>query len=139
MNETTLKLFEADCQTTYHESKAFLINADAVTLDWNIVVTAGPSLVEWYMEFTSDNPLSSSATWYREVAEEDGGNGVTLMPEVTRKFTSNGVSTGLTAGTHNLSTQLIRKHRYVHLKIRCNTGRATVTVVAPFGLVASAP
>jgi len=132
--QTTIELFNAPCGMAFQPTKAFLIVADSVSLDWEINVTAAPSLVEWYLEFASGSPLDSNTKWYREVAEEDGGLGVTFMPKVLRRFTENGVNTGLGAGLNFLSAQLIRKHRFVRLQVRCSTGAATVKVITPFGI-----
>ena len=109
------------------------MQAERMTFDFEFTVAAGGSTVEWYMEFTSENPNAPTTRWKREVAEEDIGGGVVHMPNVVRDFV-------LLAGAAARSCQFVRAHRFCRLQIRVSAGAATsVRIDAPFGLGVAAP
>jgi len=130
---TPFVIYDAAAQAAFTPSKPFLIVAERVTLDWFFDKTAGVSTakVEWFLEFTSDDPLSVAARWAREVAEEDIGNGVTHMPPVVRDFAD--IPTGQT----KRSTQFVRSHQFVRVQIKLALTSPDllqrVTVQTPFG------
>ena len=123
---------------TFVPSTPFQLRGERVVLDWDIVITAG-ARVEWFLEFTSDNPLAATARWRREVAEEDVGGGVTDMPQVVRNFQVLGGGV-LPTGTHRLSAQMVRAHNFARIQVRVASGTVTgLNVFAVFGTSVSAP
>lgn len=111
--------------TTFQASAPFGLVGDHVVLDSIIVVAntgaqppGTPAQVEWYPEFTFDDPNSTTARWFRETAEEDLGNGDVRMPKTVRRWSENGDDLPLATGTHNLDAQFSRKHNYCRIQIR---------------------
>lgn len=107
--------------TSFQPSAALLVSGETVVLDFTVVVAnTGAALlgrIEWYLEFTSGDPLSSTTRWFREVAEEDAGDGDVKMPKVIRRFTEQG-GTNLAVGNHYFNVQFVRKHLFVRVQIR---------------------
>jgi len=108
-------------------TNALLIVGDTVTLDFLLVTSAGPTAVQFFLEFSEDN-----VNWFREVAEEDGGKGVVSMPKVLRTFADNN-GTNLADGTHLVSCQFTRRAQLVRLQMSVGAGACVATVTAPFG------
>ena len=116
-------------------SRWFLLHGEKDTLDFKIVVSSGPAVVAWYLEFSKD-----LVDAYREVAEEDVGNGVTHMPKVLRDFKEASTGTGLLTGTHLLTTQFVRSHMFCRIQIACTSGTVTrATVLSRFGELPTMP
>ena len=113
---------------------ALLIVAERIVFDMEITSTADGRL-DWHMEFTSDDPLSPAARWYREVSEDDMGGGVVDMPAVARNY----VVTG--AAVTRLSAQFVRAHRFVRLQLQqtAAAGISRVRIEAPFGQAVLSP
>lgn len=112
--------------------------AERVAVDFTLVVTV-PAKVDWFLEFTRQNPLAAGAPFFQEIAEEDIGGGVTHMPKVIRDFQENGGAL-LAAGTHRLTAQFVRAHDIARLQIRASVGTVTrATIEAVFGVGAVAP
>jgi hypothetical protein len=135
-----LVLFDAPPEVAvFRASKPFLIVAERVVLDFIFRKTAGLStaIVEWYLEFASDDPNAAATRWFREVAEEDVGAGVTHMPPVVRDFS--GIPTGTTAR----SCHLVRSHRFCRVQVQLAFASPDLlqrlTITTPFGIVAQAP
>lgn len=106
------------------------ISGEAVVLDFTITVPAGPGVnVEWYPEYTSENPATGN--YFREVSEEDVGKGDVRMSGVIRRFTQFNSDAALAAGTYRFNVQLRRQHAFVRLQLR--GASAVVQVFAPYG------
>lgn len=124
--------------TSFVASKVFILGAEHVTLDFEAVITTNPTVVEWFMEFTSENPLDASTRFFREVAEEDAGNGVVAMPIVIRSLRDNNAADNLLpVATHLMSMQFIRHHKLVRIQARllAGGGAARLTVDEPFATI----
>lgn len=117
----------------------FFITAEKVVLDFLATVTV-LAAIDWFLEFTGDNPLSAAAVWNQELAEEDAGGGVVAMPKVVRTFKENG-GANLAIGTHSLSCQFVRTHKYCRIQARVNAvpagGAASLQVSTQFGIPAT--
>jgi hypothetical protein len=121
-------------------SAPFVLVGDRITIDFTIGVTV-PGLVEWFMEFTEENPVTT-AEWFREVAEEDQGGGITEMPIVIRRLAASSPGAppfvNLAAGTHRITTQFVRHHQIARIQARA-AGTATMLAVVRFGGAAIPP
>jgi hypothetical protein len=120
-------------------SKPILIAGEKVVLDFRLVIPGpGPLSVQWYPEFTEGNPFDpTNLEWFREVAEEDIGNGNVRMSLVIRRFTINGADTALPAGTHRIDCEFKRTHKFFRIQM---LGLGCVArVIVPFGEIPSAP
>jgi hypothetical protein len=113
-------------------SKAIVITSGAVTLDFLLNCSAGPSIVTFFLEFSEDGK-----TWFAEVADEDSGNGVVLMPKVVRTFAdNNGVSIADNAA-FAVCCQFTRRAPIVRVQMAASAGTVVVTsLTAPFGSLA---
>lgn len=131
-------LFNGALTASFVAGPPMLLSDGALSIDFELTTSSGPTTVLWYPEFARDNPLVAATKWYRELAEEDVGNGVVNMPKAIRDFQENG-GAGLADGTHYVSAQLIRRHLFVRLQMRVSTGVASVVATAPFGLPAQTP
>ncbi len=128
-------IFNAPLTSAFKPTRAFMIESNEITFYHDLVIATAAMSVEWYMEF-SDNPGGASPVWRREIAEEDAGGGVVLMPEVVRTFADNGGTT-LSVGTHNLDAEFKRRNKFCRVQIRATgggTARAKITI--PFGIQA---
>lgn len=123
----SIQIFNKTLTDTFAVSQPFLIANNTITLDFKLDVTAGPASVEWYLEFGEDP--SASGEWYREMAQEDPGGGVVLVPEVVRTFANNGASDLTSPATYFFDTELVRRHKLARVQIRV-TDVDTMTVVA---------
>ncbi len=129
MSATPAIIFNAALTAAYQASEPIAIADDTIILDFEIVIAVGTVRVLWYLEFTSDNPFSASAKWFREVSEEDIGNGDVRMPYAIRRFSTYGADADLGVGTHYLDVQLKRVHNFCRIKILGNG--ASAKVIAP--------
>jgi hypothetical protein len=112
-----------------------LVSDKRVVLDFTLV-TPGGVAIEWYPEFTDGGTNLATAPWFREVSEEDIGNGDVRMNEVIRRFSTYNADAFLPAGTHRYSVQLQRTHAIYRVQIR---GAGVVaTIASPFGKLATA-
>jgi len=113
-----------------------MITAEKVVLDFLATVTA-VAAIDWFLEFTGDNPNDAAAVWSRELAEEDAGGGVVAMPKVVRTFKENG-GANLAIGVHPMSCQFVRTHKSCRLQARVNAvpaaGAASLLVSTQFGI-----
>lgn len=137
----TIQMFNGALTGAFQPSQPIMLTAERFTIDWLLTVAAGAvAVLEWYLEFASDDPNAASTQWFREVAEEDATGGDVNMPKVVRTFEENGGG-GLTAATtHGLSTQFVRAHNFVRVQVRLLSGAATTAqILARFGLPAISP
>ena len=131
-------LFNAPLTAAFQPSLPILIPGEKVVLDFKLViVSAGLVRVQWYPEFTSDNPGDPNAEWYRETAEEDLGNGDVRMPSSIRRFSTEGVDADLPSGTYFFDTQFKRSHKFCRIQL-LGLG-CTAKVLAVFGEIPIAP
>ncbi len=131
--EDIVLLKNAPLTGSFRPSKWLAIQNKEFTLDFQLAITGGAATVEYYLEFTS-NPTNTSAPVFRELAQEDAGNGEVLMPAVVRTFAVAGGS-DLPIGNYAFDTEYVRRHRAVRVQIRV-TGDGAVaraTITAPFG------
>lgn len=127
----SLPIFNGPLTNAFQPSLPLLINDSVVVLDTTLVIAGGPVRVEWYPEFTDDNPFDVNTRWYRELAEEDVGNGDVRMALTIRRFSTYGADADLPPGTYQLDAQFRRVHDFCRIQIR-GLG-ATARVIAPFG------
>lgn len=103
----------------------------------NIAVPGTPATIQWYPEFTSADPNNPATVWFREVAEEDLGNGDVRMSKVIRRFAENGSDAPLAEGLHYLDGQFARRHNFCRLQLAVKAGGAdncSASVLAVFGI-----
>lgn len=131
-------IWNGPLSASFQPSLPITISADKLVLDFDITVGGRtPLTVQWYPEFAEGDvaPSSGAARWYREVAEEDIGNGDVRMPLSIRRFTTNGTDAGLPPGTYRVSVQLKRTHMFARIQIQGDG--CTVTVRAPLSELAA--
>jgi hypothetical protein len=126
-------LLNSGLSANFSPTGAVMIVGNRLLLDFELEVTGATlAQVEWYQEFTGDDPASASAEWYREVASKTVDGAVT-MSELVRTFkTSAGANLG--AGTHRLSLGFERLQRIARLQIRAAAGAVQAQITAPYGL-----
>jgi hypothetical protein len=131
-------IFDAPLTANFRPSLAILIPCEQVVLDFKLVINSRtPVQVQWYPEFTSDNPANLLAEWYRETAEEDISNGDVRMPPSIRRFSTNGGDADLPTGTYLFDTQFKRTHKFCRIQI-LGLG-CMARVLAVFGEIPQAP
>jgi hypothetical protein len=119
-------------------SQPLLILATEVVLDFDLFIAdRTPVRVLWYPEYTKDNPRDPNTIWFRELAEEDIGNGDIRMPYTQRRFSTQGADADLPAGHYFFDVQLKRTHAFARIQI-WGLG-CTAKVWAPFGEIPNAP
>jgi hypothetical protein len=129
-------LYKNALTNAFKPSGYTMIAGDRLTLDFDFTTTGGPSTIEWYLEFAK-NP--AKGPWRRELAEEDGGKGNVLMPEVVRTFATNN-ATALADGPHGYSSQFRRQEAFARIQARITAGACTqFNVSDPFGSQPTAP
>lgn len=137
-----LQLFNGVLTNAFQPSIPSAVRGDSVVVDFalSIVNTATPpgtgASIEWYFEFTEIDPNSPAATWAREVAEEDVGQGDVRMSAVVRRFANTLAENNLPPGAYRFSTQFKRVHAFYRLQLRVAAGGAdtcTATATDPFG------
>jgi hypothetical protein len=121
-------MFNGPLSSGYRPTKAVLISATEFTVDFELVISGSTATVQYYLEFGEDP--DPNAKWYREIAEEDAGGGVVLMPVVIRSLAAN-AGGNLPVGTHLLDAEFKRRHRFVRLQLS-SAGTVACTVTAPF-------
>lgn len=140
MGSMSIELFNAALPVSpaaYAQTSAFHIEGERFAVDVELTVgTAGP--VDFYLEYSEENP--SSGRWFREIAEEDQGGGVTEMPLVVRTLRAEGSPfANLAAGTHRVTLQFIRTHKFGRINMRMRSGAASARIVSVFGVKAVVP
>jgi hypothetical protein len=126
---TPAVLFDAALTASFQASAPVTVSEDIAIFDFTITIAVGTVRVQWYLEYTSDNPYSPTAIWYRETAEEDIGNGDVRMPSAIRRFSTFGADADLGVGTYYFDVQLKRVHDFCRIRIAGNGAYAKV--VAP--------
>jgi hypothetical protein len=129
----SVQLFNGTVPGAFAPSQWLLLDSEQLTLTWQLVTTGGPTVVLFFLEFTSDPTQGANTVAAREVDEQDTGNGVVLMAKVTRQFDENNASTGLADGTHVLSTQFVRQAPFVRVQMEVTAGAATLLLTAASG------
>jgi hypothetical protein len=124
-------LFNGPLSGSFVPTKAIALVAQKLTLDFEIAASGGPTTVQWYVEF-ADAP---TGPWFREIAQEDSGQGQVLMPAVVRTFANTG-GMSLTDGTYRFDAELVRQQRLARVQLAVGSGAAKVKVTAPFGIAA---
>jgi len=123
---------------SFQPSLPVLIPVEKVVLDFKITIPGRDSIrVQWYPEFSEDSPTDPNVEWYREVAEEDIGNGDVRMPIAIRRFSTEGADADLPPGTYFLSVQFKRSHKIC--RIQMAGAGAAVVVKTVFGDIPTAP
>lgn len=119
-------IFNAALTAAYQASLPVSVSDEMIILDFQIVIAVGTVRVLWYLEFTSGNPYDPSTVWYREVSEEDIGNGDVRMPAAIRRFSTPGADADLPAGTYGFDVQLKRVHNFCRVQIQGNGANAKI-------------
>lgn len=132
----SITLLKKTLTSAFQPSQALVIADRTVTLDFKFTVSNGPATIEWYLELGEDP--SPTGDWYREVAQEDPGNGNVAIPIVVRTFALNGGG-GLTDGSYLLDAEMVRRHKLARVQIRATAGTVSMQIIAPFGMTAIAP
>lgn len=123
----TSPIFDALLTAAYQPSAPVVVSDEMIILDFEIIVPVGSTVrVLWYLEFASSNPFDANTKWYREVSEEDIGNGDVRMPMAIRRFSTSGADADLPAGTYYLDVQLKRVHDFCRVQIQGNGARAKI-------------
>lgn len=112
-------------------SRALLITGGVLTLDFLIAVT-GPATITFFLEF-SENATATSGDWSAEVAEENAGKGVVLMPKVVRTFADNNSTAVATNAAFAVSCQFTRQAPFARVQAAVSAGTAVMTLTTPFG------
>jgi hypothetical protein len=133
----SITIFNRTLTGSFVASQSIVVVNNAVSLNFTLTVTNGPATIEWYLELGSDEATPTNSEWFRELAEEDPGNGAVALPIVVRTFAANGGG-GLADGTYRLDAELVRRAKMARVQIRATAGTVQATVTAPFGLVAQA-
>lgn len=119
---------QATLSASYTASRTLLIAGGAMTLDFLLNCSAGPSTVTFFLEFSEDG-----INWFAEVAEEDAGKGIVAMPKVVRTFADNN-STAIANNTaFAVSCQFKRRAQFGRVQIAASAGTVLATITAPFG------
>jgi hypothetical protein len=144
----SISLFNGPLTNAFQPTQGFLLAGDSVVLDMTAIIASVPPAatlgrIEFFLEYTTQDPNAASTSWFREVAEEDIGNGDVRMAKVVRRFSEQGSDVPLAVGTHRLNMQFSRKEGFARLQVRVVAGGAnacTLSVAAVFGaLPLSAP
>lgn len=137
-------IFNAALTNAFQASDPFIMTGEAIVLDTlltvaNIAVPGTAARIEWYFEFGSDDPNATTTSWYREVAEEDIGNGDVRMSTVVRRFAINAADAPLPEGTYRFDTQFNRRHNFCRVQIRVLAGGADNCRAMILSVLGSAP
>ena len=135
---SAVKILDQALSTSFEASTPLLVSSERVTVDFLLAITAQAG-VEWYLEFTDGDPNNANTQWYRELAEEDNGGGLTDIPLVVRAFkAAGGANPGV--GTFAASAQFIRTHKFFRIQIRAASGTVTrARIFGQFGIKAVTP
>ena len=134
----SVQLFNATLGGALQPSSWLLITGEEVPLVWELTTNGGPTVIQFFLEFTDDPTKGAATIAAREVDEQDTGNGVVTMAKVTRTFNENGLTTGLADGSHKLATQFVRQGSYVRVQVQVTAGAASLTLTASSGSLAVA-
>lgn len=111
-------------------SLALMLVSEQLEIDFDLTCIGGPSKVEYFIEYSED-----LITWFAEVADEDVGRGVTLMPKAVRTLADNS-SSAIADNPHFRATcQFVRKAPFARIQMTASQGTVVVNkITAPFGL-----
>jgi hypothetical protein len=137
-------LFNGALTNAFQPTQGFLLTGESIVLDMTAVVAsvppaATPGRIEFYFEFTTADPNAAGTAWFREVAEEDIGNGDVRQSKVVRRFAENGSDAPLAVGTHRLNLQFTRKAGFARLQVRVLAGGANVCTLKVESVFGSIP
>jgi hypothetical protein len=140
----SISLFNGPLTNAFQPTAGFLLAGETVVLDLVANVASVPPAadagrIECYLEYTTEDPNAVNTRWFREVAEEDIGNGDVRMPKVVRRFTENGADTALAVGIHYLNMQFSRKEGFARLQVRVAAGGANACSLAVFAVFGALP
>lgn len=111
-------------------SLALMLVAGDLEIEFDLTCSGGPSTVKYYIEYSED-----LVTWFREVAEEDAGRGIVLMPKALRTLADNGSTTIADNPHFKASCQFVRKAPFARVQMSATAGTVVVnSVTAPFGM-----
>lgn len=130
-----MQLYKANLSTRFKPTLPLQVAAGTLPLNFLIAVplsTPAPAAVVWYLEFTEGNPNDPTTQWFREVDEQDTGDGVVTMAYVTRTFQLNGGG-NLSVGTYAFSAHLKRITPFARLQIAVTAGSASATITSMLG------
>lgn len=128
-----MTLFKKALTTGYVMSQPLAIDSDDLTLFFTMVLSGGPTTVDFFLEYTDENPNDSASTWYQEVDEVDNGTGGVTHNIVTRTFGA------LADGSYNLALQFTRRAQYARIQIKADVAGGLATIIAPFGSRTASP
>jgi hypothetical protein len=137
----SITLFNGLLTNAFQPTQGFLLAGENIVLDMTAVVASVPpaatrARIQFYLEYTTQDPNAATTPWFREVAEEDVGNGDVRMSKVVRRFAEYGSDADLAVGTHRLNMQFTRKEGFARLQVAVTTPSAnacTLKVEAVFG------
>lgn len=128
----SVQLFNGPLTNTNKFSKWLELVNGELSLTWQLTTSGGPTLLTWFLQYT-DDPTGASPVISQEVDEQDTGKGVVSMAKVTRTFNENNATTGLSDGSHVLSTQFTRQPQYARVAMLASAGAAVVKLTASSG------
>lgn len=130
-----VELFNSTVPAAFTPSRPLQLSNDSLVLFWLITVTGGTAAhIEFYVEYTDGDPNNKTTQWFREVDEQDGGNGAVTMSQVVRTIQLNGGG-DLPAGTYPFSVPFIRRAQFARVQLKSTLGVATAQITAPFGTI----
>ena len=128
----SLTIFKGSLTSGFQASDPVTLKSQALTLLWDISATdADVTDVDFYLEYTDENPLDANTIWYPEVDEQDTGDGEVTMSLVLRTFQLNG-GASLPLGSYRASTLFTRKAQFARVQVRVSDGAANLTLKDPF-------
>lgn len=111
-------------------SLALMLVADDLQIDFDLNCSAGPSIVTYYIEYSED-----LVTWFREIAEENAGKGVVLMPAALRTLADVNSATIANNASFRASCQFTRQAQFARIQMSAAAGTVVInSVVAAVGL-----
>lgn len=119
-------LFNGVVPSSFAPTKYTAIVARRIVVRLTITVRTSPTTLRCYLEYGGDG-----THWFRELAEEDGGDGAVKMPAVVRTITGPD-GDDLPVGTTTVDLQFLRDEQLFRLQLAC-AGSASVKVTTPYG------
>jgi hypothetical protein len=111
-------------------SLALMLVDDELEIDFDLNCSGGPSIVTYYIEYSED-----LVVWFREVAEENAGKGVVLMPAALRTLADSGSAVIANNTSFRASCQFTRQAQFARIQMSAATGTVSVnSVVAEKGI-----
>jgi hypothetical protein len=143
----SILIFSGPLTNTFQPTQGFLLAGENIVLDVTALIAsvppaATPGRIEFYFEYTTQDPNGVGTRWFREVSEEDIGNGDVRQSKVVRRFAEEGSDAPLAVSSHFLNLQFARKEGFARLQVRVAPGGAnacTLAVSAVFGTIPQSP